>query len=97
MRLPNEDNVIIKCKKCGNAIDDPSAAKLDKKQFDISGITTTVPSMPLMLMWLREEKKQKKYNKRYKTKNMYYRFGICKECLKKRSLIKAMLDVAIPL
>lgn len=95
MILPIKRNEIIKCKKCGKTIDDPQAAKLDRKGYN-PYIIVEFPGIPYLLWELREMRKQKKYNEKYKTENLYYRFGICKDCLEKRNIIKrvtkAILD-----
>lgn len=89
---------IIKCKKCGKTIDEQQKVRENEKRINITDVAGE-PTLLVILWQLREMKRQKKYNEKYKTKNVYYRFGICKDCLEKRNIIKrvirAILDVII--
>ena len=90
MVLPIRRDEIIKCKKCGKTIDDPKTAKLDKIRCYNPYIIVEFPSIPYLLWQLREIGKQKKHNEKYGTENIYYSFGICKECLEKRKRHRAL-------
>lgn len=78
---------IIKCKKCVKTIDDPQKVRENEKRINITDIAGE-PALLMVLWQLREMKRQKKYNEKYKTENIYYRFGICKDCLEKRHMIR---------
>lgn len=74
---------IIKSKKCGKTIDEQQKVRENGKRIDITDVAGG-PTLLMVLWQLREMKRQKKYNKKYKTENIYYRFGICKDCLEKK-------------
>lgn len=90
MILPINHNEIIKCKKCGKTIKDTENAQFDKVGYN-PYVIGEFPTVPYLLRQMREMKKQKKYNEKYKTENIYYRFGICKECLEKKDIFKRVL------
>lgn len=94
MILPINRNEIIKCKKCGKTIKDTENAKLDKSGYN-PYVIGEFPTVPFLLWQMREMKKQKRYNEKYGTENIYYRFGICKDCLEKRNRLKAILKLSM--
>ena len=93
MILPIYLNEIIKCKKCGKTIEDTENAKLNKVGYN-PYIIVEFPIVPYVLWEMREMGKQQKYNEKYKTENLYYRFGVCKDCLEKRNLIKKVIKAS---
>ena len=94
MILPIKRNEIIKCKKCGKTIEDPKNATVDKVSYN-PYLIVEFPTVLYLLWQLWQTEKQKKYNEKYKTENLYYRFGICKDCLEKRRIKKLIKGVTV--
>lgn len=70
---------IYKCKKCGRTIEDIENAKIDKDIHE--EVIVEFPSYSWLIYQGYKRRKQEKYNQKYGTRNVLYKFGICKDCI----------------